>query len=151
MFVPFIFSLNRCRTWIEKTQRFDLLGKSNVHDERICQQHFEPVMFLNDSQNRLQQYAIPTLYLSNKPPPMLMPTLNSLLAVNGFTGGEHAFNVSQFWYLFSEDIWTFSTRFRERIFSIPESTFHSFPNRMQHSTWECWMQQQHFCTRIIWR
>lgn len=87
------YQLNRCRTWIEKTKRFDLLDKTNVHDERICQQHFEPLMFLNESQNRLQQYAIPTLYLTNKPPPIQPLPTNDLL-INGLSMGDKLFNVS---------------------------------------------------------
>lgn len=92
-----VFFQQRCRIWIEKTQRFDLLSKTNVHDERICQQHFEPEMFLNESQNRLQQYAIPTLFLASKPPPifMLQPMESINLKMNDYLDYENAFNVSE--------------------------------------------------------
>lgn len=56
----------RCRIWIEKTNRYDLLEKTNVHEERICQLHFEPSAFINESRNRLHQSAYPMLYLSNE-------------------------------------------------------------------------------------
>lgn len=90
----------RCRTWIANTKRFDLLDKINVHDERICQQHFEPIMFLNESQNRLQQYAVPSLFLTSKPPPVQPPpfqrsSLNDLM-INGVSGADHLFNVSTY-------------------------------------------------------
>lgn len=50
-------------------------------------------MFLNESQNRLQQYAIPTLYLTNKPPPIQPLPTNDLL-INGLSMGDKLFNVS---------------------------------------------------------
>ncbi|XP_031625074.1 uncharacterized protein LOC116341881 [Contarinia nasturtii] len=82
-FFRFPKDVERCRTWIEKTKRFDLLDKINIHDERICQQHFEAVMFLNESQNRLQQYAIPSLYLTTKPPQIQPHPVNDFM-LNGF-------------------------------------------------------------------
>lgn len=57
---------HRCRIWIEKTNRYDLLEKPNVHEERICQLHFEPSAFINESRNRLHQTAYPMLYLTNE-------------------------------------------------------------------------------------
>lgn len=97
---------NRCRIWIGKTQRFDLLDKANIHDERICQQHFDATMFLNESQNRLHQYAIPSLYLTTKPPPIQSSALDNLLA-NGLSGIEHVLSVS---YLVSVYIYLYKPR-----------------------------------------
>lgn len=57
---------NRCRIWIEKTNRYDLLEKANVHEERICQMHFEPSAFINESRNRLHQSAYPMLHLTSE-------------------------------------------------------------------------------------
>ncbi|XP_055303422.1 uncharacterized protein LOC129569050 [Sitodiplosis mosellana] len=90
-FFRFPKDVERCQTWIEKTKRFDLLDKTNVHDERICQQHFEPLMFLNQSQNRLHQYAIPSLYLTSKPPPV-QPLSTNGLHINGLPMDEKLFN-----------------------------------------------------------
>lgn len=52
-------------------------------------------MFLNESQNRLQQYAIPTLYLTTKLPSV--PSNNLMingLPFNGLQMGDKLFNVS---------------------------------------------------------
>lgn len=37
-----------------------------MHEERICQLHFEPSAFINESRNRLHQSAYPMLYLTNE-------------------------------------------------------------------------------------
>lgn len=78
--------MNRCKIWLEKTRRFDLLTKSNVHDERLCQQHFEATMFVNGSKNRLQPYAIPTLFLTGTQPITSLPTMDDL-RIDGFLNG----------------------------------------------------------------
>lgn len=37
-----------------------------MHEERICQLHFEPSVFINESRNRLHQSAFPTLHLTSE-------------------------------------------------------------------------------------
>lgn len=49
-----------CRIWIEHSGRPDLLEKVNVHEERVCERHFESHMFLNDYRNRLHATAVPS-------------------------------------------------------------------------------------------
>lgn len=43
-----------------------------MHEERVCERHFDPSMFLNDFRNRLHQAAVPVIRLTNEPP---MPEL----------------------------------------------------------------------------
>lgn len=88
-FIPFVF--DRCKIWVEKTRRFDLLNKTNVHDERICQQHFEANMFLNGAKNRLQPYAVPTLLLSAQRSTKSSSSMDDL-RINRFSNGS-PFNV----------------------------------------------------------
>lgn len=52
-----------------------MADKINVHEERVCELHFEPTAFLNDYRNRLHQTAIPTQYL-DAPPAKPNPTRN---------------------------------------------------------------------------
>lgn len=58
--------------------RIDLMGKMNIHEERICQLHFESSMFTNEFRNRLHQSAVPTLYLTCKPPQLLDSIIDNL-------------------------------------------------------------------------
>lgn len=46
--------------------REDLLLKPNLHNlsYRVCAMHFENRMFANDSHNRLQKNAVPTIFPS---------------------------------------------------------------------------------------
>lgn len=37
--------------------------KINLHEDRVCELHFETNMFLNAYRNRLQPTALPTLHL----------------------------------------------------------------------------------------
>lgn len=81
----FLFLLSfRCKVWIEKSERADLAEKISVHEDRVCEKHFDPSSFLNDYRNRLHQTAIPTLFLDpqpiqpNRPVPKLKP-MHSLM------------------------------------------------------------------------
>lgn len=55
--------MRRCELWITKSGRPELSEKSAVYEDRVCEKHFEPHMFLNDYRNRLQPSAIPVLHL----------------------------------------------------------------------------------------
>lgn len=59
----------RCKAWIAVSGRPELADKLNVYEDRVCERHFEPSMFLNDYRNRLQNTAIPVLCLDAPPPP----------------------------------------------------------------------------------
>lgn len=59
----------RCKAWIAVSGRPELADKLNVYEDRVCEKHFEPRMFLNDYRNRLQNTAIPILCLDAPPPP----------------------------------------------------------------------------------
>lgn len=56
-----LFNSISCRIWIERSGRPDLLDKVNVHEERVCERHFESNMFLNDYRNRLHASAVPSI------------------------------------------------------------------------------------------
>lgn len=62
--------------WIERSERPDLLEKTNVHEERVCERHFSGNMFLNEYRNRLHPSAVPTLK-----PIDHMPMLSDLSSV----------------------------------------------------------------------
>lgn len=59
----------RCKAWIAVSGRPELADKLNVYEDRVCEKHFEPNMFLNDYRNRLQNTAVPVLCLEPPPPP----------------------------------------------------------------------------------
>lgn len=60
----------RCKMWIDKSGRPELAGKTAVYEDRVCEKHFEPSMFLNDYRNRLHTTAVPVLLLDPVPPPL---------------------------------------------------------------------------------
>ncbi|KAG8225334.1 hypothetical protein J437_LFUL005348 [Ladona fulva] len=69
-----IHSPSRSRKWVIATRRQDLLGKSSAYlynNCRICSNHFEDVMFLNNMKNRLHSHAVPKLFDVPNPPPMV--------------------------------------------------------------------------------
>ncbi|XP_063217187.1 zinc finger protein 260-like isoform X2 [Bacillus rossius redtenbacheri] len=60
-----------CRKWVVECRRSDLEDKSAAYlykNCRICSDHFEHVMFLNDLKNRRHSHAVPTLFNVPKPP-----------------------------------------------------------------------------------
>jgi hypothetical protein len=59
------------KQWAINLRRQDLLNKSPeyLHKNcRVCSEHFEAVMFLNDLRNRLQPAAVPTVVNVPNPP-----------------------------------------------------------------------------------
>lgn len=74
--------MNRCKIWIEKSERPELFEKVNVHEERVCERHFEPQMFLNDYRNRLHQSAVPLLCLKDEPQILSLPSLPTNLPIS---------------------------------------------------------------------
>ena len=66
----------RATRWAINIRREDLVKKSPEYlnkNCRICSEHFESVMFLNDLKNRLQPTAIPTLVDVSNPPLSITP------------------------------------------------------------------------------
>lgn len=67
------FVLFRCKAWIAKSGRPELSEKLAVYEDRVCEKHFEPQMFLNDYRNRLQHSAVPVLFLDEESDPAPAP------------------------------------------------------------------------------
>lgn len=63
----------RCKAWIAKSGRPELSEKLAVYEDRVCEKHFEPQMFLNDYRNRLQHSAVPVLFLDEESDPAPAP------------------------------------------------------------------------------
>lgn len=78
---PNLFSNFRCKVWIEHSGRPELRDKLAVYEDRVCEKHFEPQMFLNDYRNRLQQSAVPILFLEAPvEPPLPAVTMTAVPA-----------------------------------------------------------------------
>ncbi|XP_025161635.1 uncharacterized protein LOC112590117 isoform X2 [Harpegnathos saltator] len=56
----YIFQFLRCRLWLRNCRRTIKVPIEDLYKTyRICGNHFDSTMFLNDLKNRLQPYAIP--------------------------------------------------------------------------------------------
>ncbi len=61
---------DRCKAWIEVTQRLDIIGKEAYVTKgniRICASHFEPWCFMNQERKKLVWNAVPTLSHGSQP------------------------------------------------------------------------------------
>ena len=59
------FSVIRSNVWAAKCRREDLLEKDVLHryrNNRLCEKHFAPESFLDDTTKHLCQHAIPTVF-----------------------------------------------------------------------------------------
>ena len=55
----------RSNVWAAKCRREDLLEKDVLHryrNNRLCEKHFGPESFLDDTKRNLSRYAIPTVF-----------------------------------------------------------------------------------------
>ena len=73
--------LDRCRLWVQKTRRYDLISKSTERLHKgtlLCEDHFEVSQFkivqrAGSTHKRLLKNAVPTLFDLPEPPDLLTP------------------------------------------------------------------------------
>lgn len=58
----YIFPFPRCELWLKNCGRTIQVPTENLYKTyRVCEDHFDSTMFLNDLKNRLQPHAVPKL------------------------------------------------------------------------------------------
>ena len=61
----YLFPFVRCKLWLKNCGRTIEVPTENLYKTyRVCGNHFDSTMFLNDLKNRLQSHAVPKLAIN---------------------------------------------------------------------------------------